>query len=141
MAQKGKNLQELIEMVNSIFGDNVIIAKNTKANQDIDVKYMINDTLKNIYLIKEKPLTPETIDMVGAILKNALVFNEEDAKLAGEELTIKFKNCLSTVFKAVRELLLARVKEIDNYSKRNVYKDDLYNKSKEELIAIIRKNK
>lgn len=141
MAQKGKNLQELIEMVNSIFGDNVIIAKHTKANQDIDVKYMINDTLKNIYLIKEKPLTPETIDMVGAILKNALVFNEEDAKLAGEELTIKFKNCLSTVFKAVRELLLARVKEIDNYSKRNVYKDDLYNKSKEELIAIIRKNK
>jgi hypothetical protein len=141
MAQKNKNLQELIEMVNSIFGDNVIIAKNTESNQGTDVKNMINDTFKNIYLIKEKPLTPETIDMVGAILKNALVFDEEDAKLAGEELTIKFKNCLSTVFKAVRELLLARVKEIDNYSKRNVYKDDLYNKSKEELIAIIRKNK
>lgn len=141
MAQKDKNLQELIKMVNSIFGDNVIIAKNTKANQGTAVKNMINDTFKNIYLIKEKPLTPETIDMVGAILKNALVFDEEDAKLAGEELTIKFKNCLSTAFKAVRELLFARIKEIDNYSKRNVYKDDLYNKSKEELIAIIRKNK
>lgn len=141
MAQKDKNLQELIERVNSVFGDNVIIVEHTKANQGTDVKNMINNTLKNIYLIKEKPLTPETIDMVGAILKNALVFDEEDAKLAGEELTIKFKNCLSTVFKAVRELLLARTKEIDNYSKRNVYKDDLYNKSKEELIAIIRKNK
>ena len=141
MAQKDKNLQELIKMVNSIFGDNVIIVNHTKSNKGSAVKNMINDTLKNIYLIKEKPLTPETIDMVGAILKNALVFDEEDAKLAGEELTIKFKNCLSTVFKAVRELLFVRIKEIDNYSKRNVYKDDLYNKSKEELIAIIRKNK
>ena len=102
---------------------------------------MINDTLKNIYLIEEKPLTPETIDMVGAILKNALVFDKGDAKLAGEELTIKFKNCLLIVFKAVRELLLARVKDIDSYNKQNVYKDDLNNKSKEELIAIIRKNK
>lgn len=128
-------------MVNSIFGDNVIIAKHTKSNQGIAVKNMINDTLKNIYLIEEKPLTPETIDMVGAILKNALVFDEGDAKLAGEELTIKFKNCLLIVFKAVRELLLARVKDIDNYNKQNVYKDDLNNKSKEELIAIIRKNK
>lgn len=141
MKQKDKNLQELIEMVNSIFGDNIIIAKHTKPNQGIAVKDMINDTLKNIYLIEEKPLTPETIDMVGAILKNALVFDEGDAKLAGEELTIKFKNCLLTVFKAVRELLLARVKDIDNYNKQNVYKDDLNNKSKEELIAIIRKNK
>lgn len=141
MKQKDKNLQELIEMVNSIFGDNVIIAKHTKPNQGIAVKNMINDTLKNIYLIEEKPLTPETIDMVGAILKNALVFDKGDAKLAGEELTIKFKNCLLIVFKAVRELLLARVKDIDNYTKRNVYKDDLNNKSKEELIAIIRKNK
>lgn len=141
MKQKDKNLQELIEMVNSIFGDNVIIAKHTKSNQGIAVKNMINDTLKNIYLIEEKPLTPETIDMVGAILKNALVFDEGDAKLAGEELTIKFKNCLLIVFKAVRELLLARVKDIDNYNKQNVYKDDLNNKSKEELIAIIRKNK
>lgn len=141
MKQKDKNLQELIEMVNSIFGDNVIIAKHTKSNQGVAVKNMINDTLKNIYLIEEKPLTPETIDMVGAILKNALVFDEGDAKLAGEELTIKFKNCLLTVFKAVSELLLARVKDIDNYNKQNVYKDDLNNKSKEELIAIIRKNK
>lgn len=141
MKQKDKNLQELIEMVNSIFGDNIIIAKHTKPNQGIAVKNMINDTLKNIYLIEEKPLTPETIDMVGAILKNALVFDKGDAKLAGEELTIKFKNCLLIVFKAVRELLLARVKDIDNYNKQNVYKDDLNNKSKEELIAIIRKNK
>lgn len=141
MAQKNKNLQELIEMVNNIFGDNVIIANHTESNQGIDVKNMINDTFKNIYLIKEKPLTPETIDMVGAILKNALVFDEEDAKLAGKELTIKFKNCLLTVFKAVRELLVARIKEIDNYNKQNVYEDDLNNKSKEELIAIIRKNK
>lgn len=30
MKQKDKNLQELIEMVNSIFGDNIIIAKHTK---------------------------------------------------------------------------------------------------------------
>ena len=141
MKQKDKNLQELIEMVNSIFSDNIIIAKHTKPNQGIAVKNMINDTLKNIYLIEEKPLTPETIDMVGAILKNALVFDEGDAKLAGKELTIKFKNCLLIVFKAVRELLLARVKDIDNYNKQNVYKDDLNNKSKEELIAIIRKNK
>lgn len=141
MKQKDKNLQELIEMVNSIFGDNIIIAKHTKPNQGITVKNMINDTLKNIYLIEEKPLTPETIDMVGAILKNALVFDKGDAKLAGEELTIKFKNCLLIVLKAVRELLLARVKDIDNYNKQNVYKDDLNNKSKEELIAIIRKNK
>ena len=141
MKQKDKNLQELIEMVNSIFGDNIIIAKHTKPNQGIAVKNMINDTLKNIYLIEEKPLTPETIDMVGAILKNALVFDKGDAKLAGEELTIKFKNCLLIVFKAVRELLLARVKDIDSYNKQNVYKDDLNNKSKEELIAIIRKNK
>lgn len=140
MKQKDKNLQELIEMVNSIFGDNVI-DKHTKSNQGITVKNMINDTFKNIYLIKEKPLTLETIDMIGAILKNALIFNERDAKLAGDELTIKFKTCLLTVFKAVRELLLARVKDIDNYTKRNVYKDDLNNKSKEELIAIIRKNK
>lgn len=141
MKQKDKNLQELIEMVNSIFGDNIIIAKHTKPNQSIAVKNMINDTLKNIYLIEEKPLTPETIDMVGAILKNALVFDEVDAKLAGEELTIKFKNCLLTVFKTVRELLLARVKDIDSYNKQNVYKDDLNNKSKEKLIAIICKNK
>jgi hypothetical protein len=141
MERKDKNLQELIEMVNSIFGDNVIIAKHTKSNQGTAVKNMINDTLKHIYLIEEKPLTPETIDMVGAILKNALVFDEGDAKLAGKELSIKFKNCLLTVFKAVRELLLARVKDIDNYNKQNVYKDDLNNKSKEELIAIIRKNK
>ena len=77
MKQKDKNLQELIEMVNSIFGDNVIIAKHTKSNQGIAVKNMINDTLKNIYLIEEKPLTPETIDMVGAILKNALVLTKE----------------------------------------------------------------
>lgn len=141
MKQKDKNLQELIEMDNSIFGDNIIIAKHTKPNQGIAVKNMINDTLKNIYLIEEKPLTPETINMVGAILKNALVFDKGDAKLAGEELTIKFKNCLLIVFKAVRELLLARIKDIDSYNKQNVYKDDLNNKSKEELIAIIRKNK
>ena len=141
MEQKDKSLQDLIEMVNSIFGDNVIIAKHIKSNQGIAVKNMINDTLKNIYLIEEKPLTPETIDMVGAILKNALVFDEGDAKLAGKKLTIKFKDCLLTVFKAVHELLLARVKDIDNYNKQNVYKDDLNNKSKEELIAIIRKNK
>lgn len=141
MKQKDKNLQELIEMDNSIFGDNIIIAKHTKPNQGIAVKNMINDTLKNIYLIEEKPLTPETINMVGAILKNALIFDKGDAKLAGEELTIKFKNCLLIVFKAVRELLLARIKDIDSYNKQNVYKDDLNNKSKEELIAIIRKNK
>ena len=35
MAQKDKNLQELIKMVNSIFGDNVIIANN------ISISYIV----------------------------------------------------------------------------------------------------
>lgn len=78
--------------------------------------------------------------MIGVVAKNALIFDEEDAKLVGKELTDEFRGYLNVVIKTICEGLSARVKAISGYAE-NMPADDLETKSKEELIAMIRQGK
>lgn len=142
MEQMDKHIQDFAEMLGNMLGVDVDVdvVKIAKPNRVNATKEMINDTLQIIKQIEDKPLTQEAIDMIGVVAKNALIFDEEDAKLVGKELTTEFKEYLQVVLKTFCEGLSARVKVIRGYSE-NISTDDLENKSKEELIAMIRQAK
>lgn len=140
MKQMDKHIQEFVEMLGNMIGADVDVVKISKPNRADATKEMINDTLQIIKQIEDKPLTQEAIDMIGVVAKNALIFDEEDAKLVGKELTTEFKEYLKVVLKTFCEGLSTRVKVIRGYSE-NISTDDLENKSKEELIAMIRQGK
>lgn len=135
-----KHIQEFAEMLDNMIGANVDVVKISKPNRADAIKEMINNTLQIIKQIEGKPLTQEDIDMIGIIAKNALIFDEKDAKLVGKELTTEFKEHLQVVLKTFYEGFSARIKVIRGYSE-NISTDDLENKSKEELIAMIRQAK
>lgn len=137
-----KHIQDFAEMLGNMLGVDVDVdvVKIAKPNRVNTTKEMINDTLQIIKQIEDKPLTQEAIDMIGVVAKNALIFDEEDAKLVGKELTTEFKEYLQVVLKTFCEGLSARVKVIRGYSE-NIFTDDLETKSKEELIAMIRQGK
>jgi hypothetical protein len=142
MEQMDKHIQDFAEMLGNMLGVDVDVdvVKIAKPNRVNATKEMINDTLQIIKQIEDKPLTQEAIDMIGVVAKNALIFDEEDAKLVGKELTTEFKEYLQVVLKTFCEGLSARVKVIRGYSE-NISTDNLENKSKEELIAMIRQGK
>lgn len=140
MKQMDKHIQEFAEMLGNMLGADIYVAKISKPNRADDTKEMINDTLQIIKQIEDKPLTPEAIDMISVVAKNALIFDEEDAKLVGKELTDEFRGYLRVVLKTFREGFSARVKAIRGYTE-TMSSDDLENKSKEELIAMIRQGK
>lgn len=135
-----KHIQEFAEMLGNMIGADVDVVKISKPNRADATKEMINDTFQIIKQIKDKPLTQEAIDMIGVVAKNALIFDEEDAKLVGKELTDEFRRYLNVVIKIICKGLSTRVKAISGYSER-MPSDDLENKSKEELIAMLRQGK
>lgn len=135
-----KHIQEFAEMLGNMLGADIDIVKISKPNRADDTKEMINDTLQIIKQIEDKPLTPEVIDIISVIAKTALIFDEEDAKLVGKELTDEFRGHLQVILKTFCEGFYARVKAIRGYTE-TMYSDDLENKSKEELIAMIRQGK
>lgn len=135
-----KHIQEFAEMLGNMIGADVDVVKISKPNRADAIKEMINDTFQTIKQIEGKPLTQEAIDMIRVVAKNALIFDEKDAKLVGKELTDEFRGYLNVVIKTICEGLSARVKVIHGYSE-NISTDDLENKSKEELIAMIRQAK
>ena len=135
-----KHIQEFAEMLGNMIGADVDVVKISKPNRADATKEMINDTFQIIKQIEDKPLTQEAIDMIGVVAKNALIFDEKDVKLVGKELTDEFRGYLNVVIKTICEGLSARVKVIRGYSE-NISTDDLENKSKEELIAMIRQAK
>lgn len=140
MKQIDKHIQEFAEMLGNMIGADVDVVKISKPNKADATKEMINDTFQIIKQIEDKPLTQEAIDMIGVVAKNALIFDEEDAKLVGKELTDEFRGYLNVVIKTICEGLSARVKAISGYAE-NMPADDLETKSKEELIAMIRQGK
>ena len=128
-------------MLGNMIGADVDVVKISKPNRADATKEMINDTFQIINQIdNDKPLTQEAIDMIGVVAKNALIFDEEDAKLVGKELTDEFRGYLNVVIKTICEGISARAKVIRGYSER-MPSDDLETKSKEELIAMIRQAK
>ena len=135
-----KHIQEFAEMLGNMIGADVDVVKISKPNRADATKEMINDTFQIIKQINDKPLTQEAIDMIGVVAKNALIFDEEDAKLVGKELTDEFRRYLNVVIKIICKGLSTRVKAISGYSER-MPSDDLENKSKEELIAMLRQGK
>lgn len=135
-----KHIQDFAEMLGNMIGVDVDVVKISKPNRADATKEMINNTFQIIKQIKDKPLTQEAIDMIEVVAKNALIFDEEDAKLVGKELTDEFRRYLNVVIKIICKGLSTRVKAISGYSER-MPSDDLENKSKEELIAMLRQGK
>jgi hypothetical protein len=140
MEQMDKHIQDFAEMLGNMIGVDVDVVKISKPNRADATKEMINNTFQIIKQIKDKPLTQEAIDMIEVVAKNALIFDEEDAKLVGKELTDEFRRYLNVVIKIICKGLSTRVKAISGYSER-MPSDDLENKSKEELIAMLRQGK
>lgn len=135
-----KHIQDFAEMLGNMIGADVNVVKISKPNRADATKEMINDTFQIIKQIEDKPLTQEAIDMIGVVAKNALIFDEEDAKLVGKKLTDEFRRYLNVVIKIICKGLSTRVKAISGYSE-HMPSDDLENKSKEELIAMLRQGK
>lgn len=140
MKQMDKHIQEFAEMLGNMLGADVDVVKIAKPNRADVTKEMINETFQIIKQIEDKPLTLEAIDMISVVAKNALIFDEEDAKLVGKELTDEFRGYFNVVIKTIYEGLSAHAKVIRGYSER-MPSDDLENKSKEELIAMLRQSK
>lgn len=130
----------MIASLSNMFGcdGNCENCNNNRSHKD-DVILMIDETHKIVSIVKEHAFTEESVEVMSCIVKNAILFDEEDAKIVGKELTEQFKNDLRVVHQSLLSGLDMNINKIRGFIKQfDKPIDDLENKTKEELIAMLR---
>lgn len=99
---------------------------------------MIDDTHQIVSIIKGHAFTETSVEVISCTIKNAILFDEEDSKIVGKELTEQFKNDLSIIYNFLFSNFGKTINKVCSFINNFNKDDELENKTKEELIAMLR---
>lgn len=129
----------LIAVLSDMFGcDGDCEQCNNNHSYQDDVVRMIDKTHQIVNIIKTHAFAETSVEAISYVIKNAILFDDEDSKIVGKELTEQFKNDL----RALHEVLLSNfgmtINKVSGFIENFDKNDELENKTKEELIAMLR---
>lgn len=117
--------------------DNCEHCNNNHSYQDVIVR-MINETHQIVNIIKTHDFTKTSVEAISCIIKNAILFDDEDSKIVGKKLTEQFKNDLGVIRKVLFSNFGMTINKVSGFIENFDKNDELENKTKEELIAMLR---
>lgn len=110
---------------------------NNHSYQD-DIVRMIDETHQIVSIIKTHAFTEASVEAISYVIKNAILFDDEDSKIVGKELTEQFKNDLRVLHEVLLSNFGMTINKVRGFIKNFDKGDGLENKTKEELIAMLR---
>lgn len=110
---------------------------NNHSYQD-NVVRMIDETHQIVNIIKTHAFTETSVEVISCVIKNAILFDDEDSKIVGKELTEQFKNDLGVLRKVLFSNFGMTINKVSGFIENFDKNDELENKTKEELIAMLR---
>lgn len=132
MNKTDKLIQNFIDSFNDIIDED-------KRISDIDeIKEMIQQSDDIVEIIKNKAFNCLCIDLSIIIIKNAETFNQKHANIIGKELTSHFKDNVIFIKNYLNDFLGTQINKL-NYCVKHFDADDLESKTRDELIAMLRK--
>ena len=129
----------LIAALSDMFGcDGDCKHCNNNHSHEDNVVRMIDETHQIVNIVKTHAFTKTSVEAISCVIKNAILFDDEDSKIVGKELTEQFKNDLGVLRKVLFSNFGMTINKVSGFIENFDKNDELENKTKEELIAMLR---